>query len=311
MPASRRCSTASHRREAAIVSPYAGTTRDVIEVHLDLGGLPVTLLDTAGIRESSDPVEQEGVRRARERAATADLVLWVEDARETDANFVISGRAQQVRPAWAGPMTGSGAGPESITPAGDDGFRAPRLAAPRNDESMVGAQSEKQNRPSAPVVWRVRNKIDLLNIDSSKNEGKAVSFCNNESLIEANQELKITDNKGLTDRNELIFIKSDTQFNISALNGAGLDALLAALSRYAENYLAGAESALVTRERHRRALQEAEAASRRALAPEIAGREDLIAEELRLAARALGRLTGRVDVEDVLDVIFRDFCIGK
>ena len=68
------------RREAAIVSPYAGTTRDVIEVHLDLDGYPVTLLDTAGIRESDDPVEQEGVRRARERAAAADLVLWVIDA---------------------------------------------------------------------------------------------------------------------------------------------------------------------------------------------------------------------------------------
>ena len=68
------------RREAAIVSPYAGTTRDVIEVHLDLDGWPVTLLDTAGIRETADPVEQEGVRRARERAAGADLVLWLVDA---------------------------------------------------------------------------------------------------------------------------------------------------------------------------------------------------------------------------------------
>ena len=67
------------RREAAIVSPYAGTTRDVIEVQLDLGGYPVTLLDTAGIRDSDDPVEQEGVRRARARAAEADLVLWVTD----------------------------------------------------------------------------------------------------------------------------------------------------------------------------------------------------------------------------------------
>ena len=68
------------RREAAIVSPIPGTTRDVIEVHLDLDGYPVTLLDTAGIRDSDDPVEQEGVRRARQRAAEADLVLWVEDA---------------------------------------------------------------------------------------------------------------------------------------------------------------------------------------------------------------------------------------
>ena len=72
------------RREAAIVSPYAGTTRDVIEVHLDLDGYPVTLLDTAGIRDSVEPVEQEGVRRARERAAAADLVLWVTDASADD-----------------------------------------------------------------------------------------------------------------------------------------------------------------------------------------------------------------------------------
>src|SRR5262245_26828217 len=65
------------RREVAIVSPYAGTTRDVIEVHLDLDGYPVTLLDTAGIRDTDNPVEQEGVRRARDRAAAADLALWV------------------------------------------------------------------------------------------------------------------------------------------------------------------------------------------------------------------------------------------
>ena len=74
------------RREAAIVSPYAGTTRDVIEVHLDLGGYPVTLLDTAGMRESDDPVEQEGVRRAQARADAADLVLWVVDASDRAAS---------------------------------------------------------------------------------------------------------------------------------------------------------------------------------------------------------------------------------
>ena len=68
------------RRDAAIVTPYPGTTRDVIEVHLDLDGYPVTLLDTAGIRAAEDPVEQEGVRRAQARAASADLVLWVTDA---------------------------------------------------------------------------------------------------------------------------------------------------------------------------------------------------------------------------------------
>jgi tRNA modification GTPase len=83
------------------------------------------------------------------------------------------------------------------------------------------------------------------------------------------------------------------------------------LQEAAEDYLAGAEPALVTRERHRRLLEATVGALRQALAPELAGREDLLAEELRAAAQALGRLTGRVDVEDVLDVIFRDFCIGK
>src|SRR6266853_1204893 len=68
------------RREVAIVSPHAGTTRDVIEVQLDLDGYPVTVIDTAGIRETDDPVEQEGVRRARVRASEADLVFWLADA---------------------------------------------------------------------------------------------------------------------------------------------------------------------------------------------------------------------------------------
>ena len=72
------------RREVAIVSPHAGTTRDVIEVQLDLDGYPVTVIDTAGIRETDDPVEQEGVRRARARAAEADLVLWLADAARCD-----------------------------------------------------------------------------------------------------------------------------------------------------------------------------------------------------------------------------------
>ncbi len=85
------------RREAAIVSPYAGTTRDVIEVHLDLDGWPVTLLDTAGIRNTDDPVELEGVRRARERAAGADLVLWVVDGSSKDAGHPGPAEASKAR----------------------------------------------------------------------------------------------------------------------------------------------------------------------------------------------------------------------
>ena len=118
-------------------------------------------------------------------------------------------------------------------------------------------------------------------------------------------------NKRLAHSNELEFTKNDLEFNLSATSGEGFELLLAQLANHAEVFLAGAESSLVTRARHRFALEEVLAALRRALAGDVAGKEDLLAEELRVAARALGRLTGRVDVEDILDVIFRDFCIGK
>src|SRR6201996_4838560 len=85
------------RREVAIVSPQAGTTRDVIEVQLDLDGYPVTVIDTAGIRETSDPVEQEGVRRARARAGEADLVLWLSDGDNEGGREVTSAPTWTVR----------------------------------------------------------------------------------------------------------------------------------------------------------------------------------------------------------------------
>ena len=213
------------RREAAIVSPYAGTTRDIIEVHLDLGGYPVTLLDTAGIRDSDNPVEQEGVRRARERAAAADLVLWVTDA------------------------------------------------------SAGGcAASERLGAPGGSEVWLVKNKIDLEGRKSS------VAQCG---------------------------LNNERAFNISAVTGEGLDVLINGLSNFAGEFFAATESAIVTRSRHRHALGDTVASIDRAVAYGSSGHEELIAEELRGAATTLGRLTGRVDVEDILDVIFRDFCIGK
>ena len=94
MSASRRLMNQLARREVAIVSPHAGTTRDIIEVQLDLDGYPVTVIDTAGIRETDDPVEQEGVRRARARAAEADLVLWLVDAQHGES------RHEGAAPVW-------------------------------------------------------------------------------------------------------------------------------------------------------------------------------------------------------------------
>jgi tRNA modification GTPase len=251
------------KREAAIVSPYAGTTRDVIEVHLDLCGFPVTLLDTAGIRETEDPIELEGVRRARERATTADLVFWVMDASD---------------------------------PGGSQFTRTP--------SAQIG-----KGRPNAPV-WLVCNKIDLIQGDKNRqrNEYDVQNNGKNEPISHTNKSLKCAE---LTHRSESKFNKCELRFNISATSGEGFSTLLMALTQYADSFLAGAESALVTRERHRRALEDVLAALRRALGRDTSNREDILAEELRIAARGLGRLTGRVDVEDVLDVIFRDFCIGK
>ncbi|HZP70076.1 MAG TPA: tRNA uridine-5-carboxymethylaminomethyl(34) synthesis GTPase MnmE [Pseudolabrys sp.] len=260
------------RREAAIVSPYAGTTRDVIEVHLDLDGLPVTLLDTAGIRETEDPVEREGVLRARERAAGADLILWVMDVDSAKEG------------------------------GGDEAFIAgpPAVSGLRQSSTAGG-----------PIVWRVINKIDLDQGLSQRNEHRLQTKGKNEPVGQVNERLKGVVKNRLTGSSETEFNLSERLFAISAKTGEGLDWLLAALGLEAGRFLAGAENALVTRERHRYALQEALDALRRALTPEVSYREDLLAEELRLAGRALGRLTGRIDVEDVLDVIFRDFCIGK
>jgi tRNA modification GTPase len=246
------------KREAAIVSPYAGTTRDVIEVHLDLGGLPITLLDTAGIRETNDPVELEGVRRARDRASSADLVLWVVDASSSLAE----------RPF---------------------------------------AKAERE----APPSWLICNKIDLIQNHTIRNELDDQNNPNNEPSLRTNKSLINMVSEKLTDKNEFEFNRSELEFEVSAVTGEGLALLFAQLKEFAKHFLSGAESALVTRERHRRALGDVLSALRRALGSQVSGHEDLVAEDLRIAARALGRLTGRVDVEDILEVIFRDFCIGK
>lgn len=213
------------RREAAIVASTAGTTRDVVEVQLDLGGYPVTLADTAGLREldaadGQAAIEAEGVRRARAGAAAADLRIAVFDIRDLP----------------------------DLDPA--------TLALVDADTLVVLNKSDLAADPKPPEI--------------------------------AGREPSV----------------------LSLLSGAGLPAFLARLEAEIANRLeAGAGAApLVTRARHRRALEDCTAALERAA---VGAAPELLAEDLRLAARALGRITGRVDVEDLLDVIFRDFCIGK
>ena len=269
---------------------------DVIEVHLELDGYPVPLLDTAGIRDSDDPVEQEGVRRARERAVGADLVLWVVDATAPEA-----GGVPTLRPVQAGP----GARPEA-------------------DRSSSSAPAE--GGPVAvdgPPVWVVRNKADLLPFTeaSALASGAAASrFGSATPATAGSRSVPLFTNgikapqSGQSYRNEHEFINFDMNsryiFALSATDGKGVNSLLTELTRFAGQTF-GSEPALVSRERQRRLLASTLAALDRALAEGPNGRDDIAAEELRIAATALGRLTGRVDVEDVLDAIFEDFCIGK
>jgi tRNA modification GTPase len=201
------------RREVAIVTPEPGTTRDLVEVRLDVAGYPVTVVDTAGLREAEGLVEREGIRRARARAADADLVLWLTDI--------------------AGPDAG---GPE----------------------------------PMATPMLRIGTKADL---------GEARQPDRGFDLL------------------------------VSALTGFGLDELIKRLAGFVAEEFRPRESDLIVRARHRAAL--AACVEALAAAEANAAQPEIRAEELRRAGDALGRLAGRIDVEDVLDTIFREFCIGK
>jgi tRNA modification GTPase len=211
-------------RDVAIVTEEAGTTRDVIEVHLDLGGYPVTLVDTAGLRRTEGIVEREGIRRAEERGRGADLILW------------------------------------AVEPGGAE-----------TDDADAGLPADL--RASVPV-WTVRTKSDLETLPEQDSSGTIPEIA------------------------------------CSSRSEAGMSALFTRLTRFAEETISVGEAPLATRARHRHALKDCLASLRTAVASGHLPAE-LRAEDLRRAADALGKITGRIDVEDLLDVIFRDFCIGK
>ncbi len=205
------------QREAAIVTPQAGTTRDVIEVNLDLGGYLVSIADTAGLRGTEDTIEAEGIRRAKLTAETADLKLLVFDAGT-----------------WPG----------------------------------LDAQTLEWRDEAALCVL---NKIDLY-------------------------------------PEKLEYSKA--YIPVSVLKGTGVDVLLQRIQDTVAARLGGGETPGLTRERHRRELGLCVESLDRALNHTEKAAE-LTAEDVRLAMRALGRITGRADVEDMLDVLFGEFCIGK
>lgn len=198
-------------RDVAIVSQTAGTTRDVVEAHLDVAGFPVILADTAGLREGVEEIESEGIRRAVKRAADADLILHVAEAKDFP--------------------------------------------------HVEKLPDELAGKP----LLRIWNKVDETS--------------------------KIPD-----------------AFGVSAKTGSGIDAVWKEIKSVLSDSMAGIQNGAITRERYRVALQECLSALQNSLnAPEL----ELKAEDLRLANRALGRITGVIDADELLDVIFKDFCIGK
>lgn len=205
------------KRPVSIISEQPGTTRDVLEASLDLGGYPVIIADTAGLRASTDPIENEGIKRAQEWAKTANTRLILLEP-STEAGFL-----------------------ERLKP-----------------------------NPECDLV--VLNKIDLLPRDFKKEETLAISL-----------------------KDEI-----------------GLDKLLNRLKKIASKRMVGEEPPVITRTRHREALQSCLNSIKSAKTALLLGEEpEIVAEELRAATKSLGRVVGAVDVEDLLDVVFGDFCIGK
>ncbi|MGD9814327.1 MAG: tRNA uridine-5-carboxymethylaminomethyl(34) synthesis GTPase MnmE [Hyphomonadaceae bacterium] len=210
------------QREAAIVSDIPGTTRDVVEVRLVLGGYPVWIADTAGLREAADAIEAEGVRRALARAEEADLRI-------------------------------------AVVEAGAD--------VPASLRSVLGSGD-----------MLVRSKVDL--------GPSALPPASNDSAGEA------------------------PAVQVSVVTGVGLEELQGAITQRVIEALGREEAPVLTRARHRRLVEEARAALLRAI-PALETGPELAAEDVRVAADRIGRLTGRIDVEDLLDEIFSSFCIGK
>ncbi|MCY4183134.1 MAG: tRNA uridine-5-carboxymethylaminomethyl(34) synthesis GTPase MnmE [Gammaproteobacteria bacterium] len=231
---------------AAIVTPIPGTTRDVLSRRIEIDGLPMQLTDTAGLRRTGDPIEREGVNRAREAMAGADLILLVVDA----SRLANPGKA--ISAAEINAALGSLAGEATADEAAEDLFGRTTI---------------------------VLNKIDLLGWEPKQTDVR----CNGTSL---------------------------PLVQLSALRGAGLDLL----AEHLKDSIAyeGGEDAFAARGRHLEAIGEAGKQCGMALANLRGGHPlELIAEDLRLAQAALGRITGEVTTDDLLGEIFSRFCIGK
>ena len=201
------------KRNAVIVSDIAGTTRDAIDINLDIKGYPVVITDTAGIRETDNPIEKQGIEIAKEKIETADIIINLYDATNST-----------------------------------------------HDDAL----------DTSKTIY-VANKIDKLDEHNIKN-------------IPSNH------------------------LKISAKQNIGVDELVEKILEIIKNNFANSSNYLITRERYRIALEDClEHLNTFSLDKEI----ELSAEDIRLACRSIGKITGYVEVDEILDNIFGSFCIGK
>ncbi|MFC2521742.1 MAG: tRNA modification GTPase, partial [Lautropia mirabilis] len=299
--------------EVAIVTPIAGTTRDRVIEQISIEGVPINLIDTAGLRDTDDPVEKIGIQRTWAEIEKADVVVHLRAADELareDENQTPGatgrGHGKKAVPAII-PDAGTGSSPEQRSGQGQTG------SVPL-DISRLEAAIEARVPVSARRLT-VINKIDLV-----EGEGRLTSemsggeSCPQSSVDEggASPSTSRMSTEKDTSASEAETPSSSEILSLSARTGQGIEAFRRKLLDIA-GFQPGQEGVFIARERHLQALSEALTHLQNARQHVSLGDQalDLFAEELRLAHQALGRITGAVSADDLLGVIFSRFCIGK
>lgn len=299
--------------EVAIVTPIAGTTRDRVIEQISIEGVPINLIDTAGLRDTDDPVEKIGIQRTWAEIEKADVVVHLRAADELareDGNQTPGetgqGNGKKAVPAII-PDVGTGSSPEQRSGQGQTG------SVPLDITRLEAAIEARV--PASARRLTVINKIDLvdgegrLTSEMSGGEFRPQSLADEGGASPSTSRMPpVTD----TSASEAGTRSSSETLRLSARTGQGIEAFRRKLLDIA-GFQPGQEGVFIARERHLQALSEALTHLQNARQHVSLGDQalDLFAEELRLAHQALGRITGAVTADDLLGVIFSRFCIGK
>ncbi len=273
--------------ETAIVTPTAGTTRDLVRATVEIDGLPLQLVDTAGLREATDPIELEGIRRAAREFLSADRILWIVDASDVSLSC-------ESRVAWWR---------DELTVAINDAVQlANELleADPRFNKGQLTSEALQQAVP----VDICFNKTDLTgDTPAIENASSWLGLDNNDI-----DSIMCTDQK---DNSLQLKIEPGSVLSFSAINGDGIDMLRTHLYD-AAGLQRDNESVFIARRRHVDALSRAREFIRKGFEQlGVNASPELAAEDFREAQQVLNEITGEFTSDDLLGRIFAGFCIGK